>query len=237
MYHCLLKNGPLDNREFRSPSTLHGKMVPACTCPVIAQRLRAMMFGGLSILSYCGILRKEFVNISESFTSTLIQAITGDAAMLKSQLSISSEIWNELLFQLHARTEGFHESGAFLLGRIVNDCRLVEQIVYYDSLDSDAYRYGIVTLHSNSFGKLWDLCRKEGLTVVADIHVHGMTARQSWDDRENPMIARKGHLALIAPWFAKPPVLIESLGFYEYQGSHKWRNLSGRHIARCLSIE
>ncbi|MBD2156760.1 hypothetical protein [Leptolyngbya sp. FACHB-16] len=157
--------------------------------------------------------------------------------MLEPRLVIPMELWNGLLSELYTRTEEVHESGAFLLGLVIDGHRQVKQIVYYDDLDLDAYQTGIVTLHSDSFGKLWDLCRNKELSVVADIHVHGMSARQSLADRENPMIARKGHLALIVPWFAKPPVLVESLGFYQYQGDHKWRNLSGRRITQHLVIQ
>ncbi len=50
------------------------------------------------------------------------------------------------------------------------------------------------------------------------------------------MIARCRHLALIVPHFARPPVPLEKLGFFEYEGAHRWRDLSGRHIGRHLHI-
>jgi hypothetical protein len=50
------------------------------------------------------------------------------------------------------------------------------------------------------------------------------------------MIALAGHLALIVPDFARPPVLPEKLGFYEYKGGHRWRSLGGRRIGRHLHI-
>lgn len=152
-------------------------------------------------------------------------------------LAIPGPLWKDLIGELHRRTQGRHESGAFLLGRSDGAGRRVERVVYYDDLDPHAYRTGIVILHAASFGLLWDLCLASGLSVVADIHVHSEGAGQSLADRNNPMIARAGHLALIAPRFARPPVLPESLGFYEYLGGHRWRNFSGRPIARCLHIE
>lgn len=153
------------------------------------------------------------------------------------KLTISAALWETFLAELHRRTNGRHESGAFLLGRIGDGHRLIERIVYYDDLDPGAYRTGIVILQGTSFGPLWELCRSTGLTVVADIHVHAKRALQSKADRDNPMIARAGHLALIVPWFARPPVLPEMLGLYEYLGSHRWRDFSGRHVVRCLHIE
>lgn len=151
-------------------------------------------------------------------------------------LRIPAPCWRTLLGELHRRTREIHESGAFLLGRTGQDSRAVEHIVYYDDLDPQAYRTGVVVMHGASFGPLWDLCRSRKLSVVADIHVHPEGAWQSFADRDNPMIAQRGHLALIVPYFARPPVRLESLGFFEYYGSHRWRDLSGRHIGRHLHI-
>ena len=144
--------------------------------------------------------------------------------------------WQSLLGELHRRTRGIHESGAFLLGSIGQDARIVEHVVYYDDLDPHAYRTGVVVMHGASFGPLWELCRSRNRSVVADIHVHPEGAWQSIADRNNPMIAQRGHLALIVPYFARPPVRLESRGFFEYQGSHRWRDLGGRQIGRYLHI-
>jgi hypothetical protein len=140
------------------------------------------------------------------------------------------------LSELEGRTETCHESGAFLLGHARDHGREVEQIVYYDDLDPNAYDSGVVVLHAASFGKLWDLCRTCKLSVIADIHVHPEEAWQSLADRNNPMIAQRGHLALIVPDFARKPLHLDSLGFFEYLGEHRWRNLSGKRIRRFLHI-
>jgi proteasome lid subunit RPN8/RPN11 len=151
-------------------------------------------------------------------------------------LIISSTLWQTLLAELHRRTQECHESGAFLLGHSDETGRRVNQVVYYDDLDPHAYRTGVVVMYAASFGRLWDLCRSSCLSVVADIHVHPEGAWQSLADRNNPMIALPGHLALIVPYFARPPVLVETLGFYEYLGKHRWRNFSGKRVSRCLHI-
>jgi len=151
-------------------------------------------------------------------------------------LRIQETKWQALLGELHRRTRGVHESGAFLLGYVADGSRSVEHIIYYDDLDPQAYRTGVVVMHGASFGSLWEFCRSRELSVVADIHVHPKGAWQSIADRDNPMIAQRGHLALIVPYFAHPPVRFETLGFFEYHGSHRWRALGGRHIARHLHI-
>ena len=152
------------------------------------------------------------------------------------QLIVPSAMWAELLRELHRRTEELHESGAFLLGHVGGHERCVSDAVFYDDLDPDAYRTGVVVMYAASFGALWNRCRSSGLLVVADIHVHPRAAFQSLADRKNPMIATAGHLALIVPDFARPPVVPEKLGFFEYRGSHRWRSLGGRKISRFLRI-
>ena len=154
----------------------------------------------------------------------------------KPKLTIPTAIWEKLLHELHQRTEELHESGAFLLGHASGPGRHVSDTIFYDDLDPDVYRTGVVVMHSPSFGALWDRCRSLGLSVVADIHVHPKAAFQSWDDKNHPMIATAGHLALIVPDFARPPVVPEKLGFFEYRGSHRWRSIGGSKIRRFLRI-
>lgn len=151
-------------------------------------------------------------------------------------LRIPSALWDTLLAELHRRTEETHESGAFLLGHADDQGRQVEHVVYYDELDPDAYQTGVVVMYAASFGQLWELCRARKLSVVADVHVHPEGAWQSFSDRDNPMIAQQGHLALIVPDFARPPVRFKTLGFFEYLGEHKWRDLSGKRVTRFLHI-
>ncbi len=144
----------------------------------------------------------------------------------ESCLRLSRALWTELTCELHRRTEGSHESGAFLMGRKVGTEREATAVIYYDQLDPRAYDTGVCMLHADAFGRLWDQCAALGLSVVADVHVHALQARQSRADKENPMIARPGHLALIFPLMALPPVRRWSVGVYEYLGDHQWRSQS-----------
>jgi hypothetical protein len=152
-------------------------------------------------------------------------------------LRISAGLWSNLLDELHRRTEGEHESGVFLLGRIDGAERLVTKAVFYDDLDPAAYDTGVCVLHADAFGRLWDICASTGLSVVADAHVHGGGAGQSRSDRENPMIALRGHIALILPRMARTPMRRWSIGIYEYLGDHEWQSRGGRHFSRVLKIE
>ena len=153
------------------------------------------------------------------------------------RLHVSPGFWNRLLRELHLRTEGEHESGAFLLGSVEGSERTATSAVYYEDLDPAAYESGVCILHADAFGRLWDICASTGLSVVADAHVHGGGAGQSCSDRENPMIALPGHIALIIPRMSKAPVRRWSVGIYEYLGDHQWRSHGGCRYSRVLKIE
>jgi hypothetical protein len=138
------------------------------------------------------------------------------------ELSCSWFLWRRLLSELRERGEGRHESGAFLLGhRAAGRARVVD-FIPYDDLDPQCLDTGIVQFDGMYFGRLWELCRERQLTVVADVHTHPGRAIQSLSDRDNPMIAQRGHLALILPNFAAGSPSRRSIGMYRYRGNHEW---------------
>lgn len=143
------------------------------------------------------------------------------------RVACSTGVWRALLHELRLRGGGRSESGAFLLGRTWGNRRRIESIVYYDDLDPGALATGIVVFDGRGYGPLWKLCRDGGQTVVADVHTHGGLARQSSLDRDNPMIAAAGHVAIIVPMFAQGRIRLPDLGIYEYEGAHRWRDCSG----------
>lgn len=145
-------------------------------------------------------------------------------------------LWRRLLGELGRRGGGSHEAGVFLLGIERKGYLEVRDMVFYDDLDLGAYDTGVCVLHGDAFAKLWALCRERGLTVVADAHTHGGAAIQSYDDRTNPMVARVGHVAIIVPNMARPPVEPTALGIYEYCGKHEWKNRSGKNAKRFFYV-
>lgn len=130
--------------------------------------------------------------------------------------------WRRIIQELERRGERRHEAGAFLLGPDQPARREINDVVYYDDLDPNAYSSGVCILHGDAFAKLWAQCRQRKLTVIADVHTHGGAAFQSTADRDNPMVARAGHIAVIVPNFAAWPIAAGQLGIYEYRGDHKW---------------
>jgi proteasome lid subunit RPN8/RPN11 len=143
--------------------------------------------------------------------------------MKSPKLKIPLLLWRRLLHQLRKRGGGCHESGAFLLGKPGG--QRVTRFCCYDDLDETALETGIITFHAAGFVRLWEICERDRLRVLADVHTHpsGWTG-QSESDRTHPMIAQGGHIALILPHFAmQTRSSLRGAGIYEYLGDHKWK--------------
>ena len=132
-----------------------------------------------------------------------------------------------LFHQLRRRSRGQRESGAFLLS--AQGSRKITKFICYDDLDPTALDSCIIVFHGAGFVPLWDFCRREQMTVVADIHTHGdHWTGQSDADRTHPMIGQKGHVSLIAPHFARRNRFsLRGVGIYEYVGNHQWMDGAG----------
>jgi len=156
--------------------------------------------------------------------------------MKMSKLEIPMFLWWCMIRQLRSRGGGRHESGAFLLAK--EQSHHVIRFICYDDLDQTALESGIVRFHARGFIRLWDICGREKLTVVADIHTHpGGWTGQSDSDRTHPMIAQAGHIALILPHFAqRTKHSLAGVGIYEYLGNHQWKSRSGDSQAVKITL-
>ena len=153
------------------------------------------------------------------------------------ELSCSWRVWRRLLASLRDRGRGrTRESGAFLLGHRRNGRVRVVDFVLYDDLDPTCLESGIVRFDGRYFGELWEICKRRGLGVVADIHIHPGEVRQSDSDRNYPMISRAGHIALIIGKFAAPTVKRRDVGIYRYKGSKRWDEVTARARRRFFHI-
>lgn len=155
-------------------------------------------------------------------------------------LSCPAHLWREGLAELARRGRGYRESGAFLLGvertfRGVHR-REVRRFVYYDDLDPHCLETGIVIFDGAGYSPLWAICRETGLQVMADAHTHPGVARQSTADCAHPMIAIRGHIAIIIPNLAQRVPAPKELGVYEYLGSHQWSDRSGQGAAQFFYV-
>lgn len=143
------------------------------------------------------------------------------------ELSCSWLTWRRLCRRLRER--GQHrtqESGAFLIGYRYGERARIKDFVLYDDLDPACLNGGTVRFDGRYFGALWNACKERGLVVVADVHVHPGSSNQSDTDRNNPMIASAGHIALILPNFAAPPIARADIGIYKYCGDKRWATVS-----------
>ncbi len=143
--------------------------------------------------------------------------------------------WAGLVGELGRRAGGERESGAFLLAPSTAEWR-VTRIVYFDDLDPDALDGG-VALHAPAFSALWDLCRREALAVIGDVHTHPASwVDQSSIDRGSSMVGRRGHVALIVPDLAARTVRPREVGVHRHDGGGAWTSWTGRDAERRLYV-
>lgn len=133
------------------------------------------------------------------------------------------DVWGKGMAELARRSNRQRESGAFLLGT-KKKVRRIHEFVFYDDVDPDALSTGIVVIDGRRLGSLWQHCRRTGLEVVADVHVHPRGFGQSRSDQANPVIAEVGHKAIIIPDFATGSTSPGGIGVYEYLGARRWRD-------------
>ncbi len=158
----------------------------------------------------------------------LLQTLLSVARGRRPQLVCNRATWRNGIRALASRCRGGQESGAFLLGTVEKRRRRIQQFLFYDDIDPTCFARGIVEFDGRKLGRVWEYCRKNSLTVVADVHVHPGSYHQSESDRDNPIIAENGHLALIIPHFASKGNLPGKIGIYEYLGSRRWRDHSAK---------
>lgn len=149
--------------------------------------------------------------------------------------------WRGMLFELQLRGQKRRESGAFLLSSSTHtgQAARVKHIAYYDDLDSDSLKRGGVDFHAAGYARLWQMCKRLGMEVVADVHTHpGAGVAQSWIDAKHPMLANPGHIAMILPHYGYTSAwTLAEAGIYEYMGNHQWRGCNtedAAHVRLCI---
>ena len=152
-------------------------------------------------------------------------------------VEICRGLWQDVVEELGRRSlGGSREAGVFLLASTDVGPHRVVKAVYFDDLDPGCL-VGSIHIRALGFSRLWELCDREGLRVIADIHTHpGNSVSQSSTDRANPMIAREGHIALIVPHYGTRPVQTREVGVHEYRGERGWASRFGSRAGRVLRI-
>lgn len=154
--------------------------------------------------------------------------------MKEQKISISYWLWFKLTFGLKKRGKSVRESGGFLLGKQGQPEAV--KVVFYDQFDESVSDSGIIQFKGAV--ELYEYLAKTGLRVLADIHTHPtFNTQQSESDRTHPMIKIKGHIAIIAPNFAKKPFLRpEDCSVYEYLGNFQWKKYKQSDLPFTLKL-
>jgi proteasome lid subunit RPN8/RPN11 len=145
--------------------------------------------------------------------------------------------WQRLLRDLARRGRGVRESGAFLLGAGEPGSVRVTRWLAFDELDPKCLN-GAISIRGEAFNGLWKICRQESLRVIADVHTHpGRHVAQSAIDQSNPMVAQRGHVAVIVPGFARGRPAPEHVGVHIYRGDRSWDAFYGQDARRRLRLQ
>ena len=136
-------------------------------------------------------------------------------------ISISIGLWFKLMKGLRHRGAGVRESGGFLLCN--HGKSKVVKIAFYDQFDKSVSESGIIQFKGGA--AFFEYLAKEKLEVLADIHTHPtQNTRQSESDMKHPMVRIKGHIAIIAPDYAKDFFIFpKNCSVYKYLGNFEWK--------------
>jgi len=148
----------------------------------------------------------------------------------------SAYAFAQIASELYTRSgRGKTESGAFLLGSTSGTVRTVERAIYFDDVDPNAYHPSAITFDTTKIGAVYDLCEKQGLEIVGDIHVHPSTAFLSPTDAAHPVMAVAGHTGVILPYSGRYATL-EQIAAHTLLPSGDWRSIPRNQIASFLGL-
>ena len=148
-------------------------------------------------------------------------------------LEFAPGLWRALLNDLWTRGAEQREAGAFLVASRPEP-QIVRRWIPYDELDANSLRHAYVKLEPSAFSRLSELCSTFELRVIGDIHTHPHAPVQSESDREHPMLSIPGHIALIAPRFARGTITPADVSFNVYRGGGPWSSFLGRQAAELI---
>jgi proteasome lid subunit RPN8/RPN11 len=152
--------------------------------------------------------------------------MTTTSASDRRKIKIPRRTWRALNTQLAFRGGGRRESGAFLLGQRSRR-PLVTHVAYFDDLEPGSLN-GAVHLTNAAYSRLWAICRDLNVEVLADVHTHpGSFIQQSQIDEDYPLIALRGHVAIIVGHYAQRRASLRHVGVYEYEGDSGWNTRKG----------
>lgn len=151
-------------------------------------------------------------------------------------LSLTRVLYDGLIGDLARSGGGARESGAFMLGTLGPNRRVLDYLLYESIAPEMAAEFAYVALTGEHMAAAWERCYQTGLQVVADIHTHPELPIQSASDRRHPIVSIAGHVALIAPYFAQRNPSPADLGVHRFLGEGRWRSYFGTEAASLIQI-
>lgn len=152
------------------------------------------------------------------------------------RIRMTKRAWRRMTTELHRRGSDRKESGAFLLGSATSSRRRVTAVVYFDDLDANCLVGGI-SFSRSGFDKLWEICERKGLRVIGDVHTHpGDHVQQSLTDEQHPMIAVRGHVAIVLPHYAKDQPSVDDGSVNVFAGAHTWAHFYGTETRAVVRL-
>jgi len=158
------------------------------------------------------------------------------AATGKNLLVLSRGLFENTLRVLSERSAGWRESAAIWVGRVVDDEWIVEAVHFHHELCDD--RAGALSLELSEAAKfrLYAEIGKQNRRVIALIHTHpGEWVGLSDIDERNQIGSRIGFWSLVAPWYAREPWDIQSIGVH-VRCEFGWARLDQDEIPQRVRI-
>lgn len=150
------------------------------------------------------------------------------------KILVPLHLWLKLMYGLKVRGQGKRESGGLLLSK--QGKSKVSKIVFYDQFDKSVSDSGIIEFKGAVF--LFDYLAKENLEILADIHSHPTSnTSQSNSDMKHPIVRIKGHIAIIAPNYARDLIVLpKHCSIYEFLGELHWKKISKRESLIQIAV-
>lgn len=150
---------------------------------------------------------------------------------------VSKKLWMETWQGLHKRGAGIREAACIWGGRRDESTDTAKSVTFLDDLPGVRAGARYHQLTRTTIGALFEVLRRNGDMIVADIHTHpSRWTGLSITDAASPIEFRCGLPAMVIPHYATVPPTLTNLGLHEYVGDGRWRQLTLTEIQSVLRI-
>jgi proteasome lid subunit RPN8/RPN11 len=156
---------------------------------------------------------------------------------MKPTVNIPSSLWHKTQKGLATRGAGERESACLWVGQRGKEIWSVKGIIFLDDIPGTISNKRFHHTPKEVVNKIYQVLRKEGLQIIADVHTHpGRDVEMSDLDKNHPIEYRVGLLSLILPNYGFPPITLRNTGFHEYLGNDMWTQIPYRNVIKRITI-